>query len=176
MAFNLIAKKEYYSIGEVCQITGLKPHVLRYWETQFWDSCRSRIALNRAYRRREIEMVQLVKELLYEKKYTIEGARRRLEEMKRTGGEKLEVELEEAKVKDTFETLADDLAGLVAYIEAFRRGRRSREPRGRGEGPAPAGRPAPLFPDDLDWLHVARPLTWEDLRGRVVVLDFWTYG
>ena len=35
MAFNPIAKKEYYSIGEVCEITGLKPHVLRYWETQF---------------------------------------------------------------------------------------------------------------------------------------------
>lgn len=123
MAFNPIAKKEYYSIGEVCQITGLKPHVLRYWETQFKGlvPVKNR-AGNRAYRRREIEMVQLVKELLYEKKYTIEGARQRLDQMKRTAGEKLETELEEAKVKDTFETLADDLAGLVAYIEAFRRG------------------------------------------------------
>lgn len=123
MAFNPIAKKEYYSIGEVCQITGLKPHVLRYWETQFKGlvPVKNR-AGNRAYRRREIEMVQLVKELLYEKKYTIEGARQRLEQMKRTAGERLETELEEAKVKDTFETLGDDLAGLVAYIEAFRRG------------------------------------------------------
>ena len=123
MAFNPIAKKEYYSIGEVCQITGLKPHVLRYWETQFKGlvPVKNR-AGNRAYRRREIEMVQLVKELLYEKKYTIEGARQRLDQMRRTAGEKLETELEEAKVKDTFETLADDLAGLVAYIEAFRRG------------------------------------------------------
>ena len=123
MAFNPIAKKEYYSIGEVCQITGLKPHVLRYWETQFKGlvPVKNR-AGNRAYRRREIEMVQLVKELLYEKKYTIEGARQRLDQMKRTAGEKLETELEEAKVKDTFETLADDLAGLVAYIDAFRRG------------------------------------------------------
>ena len=123
MAFNPIAKKEYYSIGEVCQITGLKPHVLRYWETQFKGlvPVKNR-AGNRAYRRREIEMVQLVKELLYEKKYTIEGARQRLDQMKRTAGERLESELEGAKVKDTFETLADDLAGLVAYIEAFRRG------------------------------------------------------
>ena len=123
MAFNPIAKKEYYSIGEVCQITGLKPHVLRYWETQFKGlvPVKNR-AGNRAYRRREIEMVQLVKELLYERKYTIEGARQRLDQMKRTAGEKLETELEEAKVKDTFETLGDDLAGLVAYIEAFRRG------------------------------------------------------
>ena len=123
MAFNPIAKKEYYSIGEVCQITGLKPHVLRYWETQFKGlvPVKNR-AGNRAYRRREIEMVQLVKELLYEKKYTIEGARQRLDQMKRTEGERLESELEGAKVKDTFETLADDLAGLVTYIDAFRRG------------------------------------------------------
>jgi DNA-binding transcriptional MerR regulator len=124
MAFNPIAKKEYYSIGEVCQITGLKPHVLRYWETQFKGlvPVKNR-AGNRAYRRREIEMIQLVKELLYERKYTIEGARQRLEKMKRSeGGERLESELEEAKVKDTFETLAGDLASLVAYIEAFRRG------------------------------------------------------
>jgi DNA-binding transcriptional MerR regulator len=123
MAFTPIAKKEYYSIGEVCQITGLKPHVLRYWETQFKGlvPVKNR-AGNRAYRRREIEMVQLVKELLYEKKYTIEGARRRLDEMKRSASEKLESELEGARVKDTFETLADDLSGLVAYIDAFRRG------------------------------------------------------
>jgi DNA-binding transcriptional MerR regulator len=123
MAFNPIAKKEYYSIGEVCQITGLKPHVLRYWETQFKGlvPVKNR-AGNRAYRRREIEMVQLVKELLYEKKYTIEGARQRLEDMRRNAGDELESELAGAKVKDTFETLADDIAGLVAYIDAFRRG------------------------------------------------------
>ena len=123
MAFNPIAKKEYYSIGEVCQITGLKPHVLRYWETQFKGlvPVKNR-AGNRAYRRREIEMVQLVKELLYEKKYTIEGARQRLEDLRRNAGDQLESELAGAKVKDTFETLADDLAGLVAYIDAYRRG------------------------------------------------------
>lgn len=123
MAFNPIAKKEYYSIGEVCQITGLKPHVLRYWETQFKGlvPVKNR-AGNRAYRRREIEMVQLVKELLYEKKYTIEGARQRLEDLRRNAGDQLESELAGAKVKDTFETLADDLAGLVDYIDAFRRG------------------------------------------------------
>lgn len=131
MGFNPIAKKEYYSIGEVCRITGLKPHVLRYWETQFKGlvPVKNR-AGNRAYRRREIEMIQLVKELLYEKKYTIEGARRRLEDLKRNAGSKLESELEEAKVKDTFETLADDLSGLVGYIDAFRRG--DAEPGARG--------------------------------------------
>ncbi|HUP00098.1 MAG TPA: MerR family transcriptional regulator, partial [Gemmatimonadota bacterium] len=119
MAFNPIARKEYYSIGEVCEITGLKPHVLRYWETQFKGlvPVKNR-AGNRAYRRREIEMVQLVKKLLYERRYTIEGARQKLDEMRKKG-EQLEAELEGARVVDTFGTLADDLAELVEYIDAF---------------------------------------------------------
>lgn len=122
MGFNPIAKKEYYSIGEVCDITGLKAHVLRYWETQFkgLSPVKNR-AGNRAYRRREIEMVQLVKTLLYERKYTIEGARQRLEEMKKSG-EEMDAELESARLGDTFANLADELSDLVDYIEAFRAG------------------------------------------------------
>lgn len=122
MGFNPIAKKEYYSIGEVCDITGLKAHVLRYWETQFrgLSPVKNR-AGNRAYRRREIEMVQLVKTLLYDRKYTIEGARQRLEEMKKSG-EELDSELESARIEDTFGELADELANLVEYIEEFRSG------------------------------------------------------
>lgn len=122
MGFNPIARKEYYSIGEVCDITGLKPHVLRYWETQFrgLQPVKNR-AGNRAYRRREIEMIQLVKTLLYERKYTIEGARQRLDEMKKSG-EEIDAELESARLEDTFENLADDLADLIEYIQAFRKG------------------------------------------------------
>lgn len=122
MAFNPIAKKEYYSIGEVCEITGLKPHVLRYWETQFKTlmPVKNR-AGNRAYRKRDIEMIQLVKSLLYERKYTIDGARQKLAELRKEGTQ-LEVELEETRLKDTFQELADDLADVVDYIDAFRRG------------------------------------------------------
>ena len=70
-----IAKKVYYSMGEVCDLTGLKPHVLRYWETQFGvlNPTKNR-AGNRVYRSKDIEIILLVKHLLYEKKYTIEGA------------------------------------------------------------------------------------------------------
>lgn len=122
MAFNPIAKKEYYSIGEVCEITGLKPHVLRYWETQFKTlmPVKNR-AGNRAYRKRDIEMIQLVKTLLYERKYTIDGARQKLAELRKEGTQ-LEVELEETRLRDTFQELADDLADVVDYIDAFRRG------------------------------------------------------
>ena len=82
-----IAKKAYYSIGEACDLTGLKPHVLRYWETQFelLHPTKNR-AGNRVFRPKEIELILLVKHLLYEKKFTIDGARQRLLDM-RKGGE-----------------------------------------------------------------------------------------
>jgi DNA-binding transcriptional MerR regulator len=79
-----IAKKVYYSIGEVCDLSGLKPHVLRYWETQFevLNPTKNR-AGNRVYRARDVEVVLLVKRLLYDEKYTIEGANQKLIEMRR---------------------------------------------------------------------------------------------
>jgi DNA-binding transcriptional MerR regulator len=86
-----IAKKAYYSIGEVCDLTGLKAHVLRYWETQFelLHPTKNR-AGNRVFRPKEIELILLVKHLLYEQKFTIDGARQRLLDM-RKGGEILSV-------------------------------------------------------------------------------------
>lgn len=79
-----VIKKAYYSIGEACDLTGLKPHVLRYWESQF-DALRptKNSAGNRVYRPDEVELVLLVKHLLYEEKYTIDGANRRIREMRR---------------------------------------------------------------------------------------------
>lgn len=78
--------QEFFSIGEVCQLTDLKPHVLRYWESQFRfiNPAKNRSG-NRVYKAREVEMVMLVKHLLYTEKYTIEGARQRLDQFRRTG-------------------------------------------------------------------------------------------
>ena len=107
-----IAKKVYYSIGEVCDLTGLKPHVLRYWETQFdvLNPTKNR-AGNRVYRSKEIEIILLVKNLLYEKKYTIEGANNRLVELRRKG------ELEEER-QDVLEP--EFLAGIKTELEELR--------------------------------------------------------
>lgn len=82
-----IIRKEYYSIGEVCELVDLKPHVLRYWESQFpaLKPSKNR-AGNRVYQRREIRLIILVRRLLHEEKYTIEGARLKVEEL-RKGGE-----------------------------------------------------------------------------------------
>ena len=86
-----IAKRAYYSIGEVCDLTDLKAHVLRYWETQFelLRPTKNR-AGNRVFRPKEIELILLMKHLLYDKKFTIDGARQRLLDM-RKGGEILAV-------------------------------------------------------------------------------------
>ena len=106
-----IAKKVYYSIGEVCDLSGLKPHVLRYWETQFevLNPTKNR-AGNRVYRSKDIELVLLVKHLLYEEKYTIEGANRRLLEMRKKG--ELKEERQEVLGPEFLSSMKGDLEEL----------------------------------------------------------------
>ncbi len=97
--------KQYYRIGEVARITGVKPYVLRFWETEFKSMAppKSR-SKQRMYRRRDIELILHIKQLLYERRFTIKGARKQLaalargEPDPRTTGERLRVlrsELEE---------------------------------------------------------------------------------
>ena len=107
-----VAKKVYYSIGEVCDLAGLKPHVLRYWETQFrvLNPTKNR-AGNRVYRQRDVEIVLLIKHLLYEEKYTIEGANQKLVDM-RKGGD-LEEERQEVVAPDF-------LTGIKTELEELR--------------------------------------------------------
>lgn len=86
MSEHPIIPKEYYSIGEVCELTGLKPHVLRYWESQFPGLSPSKNrAGNRVYLRKEVKLILLVKELLYTEGYTIQGAKRKLDQLRRGG-------------------------------------------------------------------------------------------
>jgi DNA-binding transcriptional MerR regulator len=78
--------QQFFSIGEVCALTDLKPHVLRYWESQFrfLNPAKNRSG-NRVYKAREVELIMLVKHLLYTEKFTIDGARQRLDHYRRTG-------------------------------------------------------------------------------------------
>jgi DNA-binding transcriptional MerR regulator len=71
--------KLYYSISEVCQITGLEQHVLRYWENEFPQlKPKKNRAGNRAYRAKEIKLIRYIKYLLYDELYTIQGAKRKI--------------------------------------------------------------------------------------------------
>jgi len=74
--------KRYYRIGEVSKITGVKPYVLRYWESEFrWMAPQKSKSKQRLYRRRDIDMILLIKKLLYEQRFTIAGACKKLREM-----------------------------------------------------------------------------------------------
>ncbi|MGA3203076.1 MAG: MerR family transcriptional regulator [Bryobacteraceae bacterium] len=75
-----IPDKLYFRIGEVARLAGIKPYVLRFWETEFPSLGPKKSGTgHRLYRRKEVEMALEIKRLLYEKRFTIEGARKFLE-------------------------------------------------------------------------------------------------
>ena len=77
-----VTEKRYYRIGEVSEIAGVKPYVLRYWESEFrWMAPQKSRSKQRLYRRKDIDTILLIKRLLYEERYTIAGARKLLREM-----------------------------------------------------------------------------------------------
>src|SRR5262247_4223348 len=104
--------QEFYSIGEVCALTDLKPHVLRYWESQFrfLNPAKNRSG-NRVYQRKEIELILLVKHLLYTEKYTIEGARQKVDEHRKAGD--LKTIARAALSLETVESLERELRELL---------------------------------------------------------------
>src|SRR5260370_36939596 len=74
-----IPEKLFFKIGEVCQLAGVQPHVLRYWESEFpMLAPQKNRAGQRTYRRRDVEMALRIKQLLYDEQYTIAGAKKKL--------------------------------------------------------------------------------------------------
>jgi len=79
-------QREFYSIGEVCDLFALKPHVLRYWETQFAAlSPPKNRSGNRVYRQKDMELIALIQHLVRDERYTLEGARARIDELRKEG-------------------------------------------------------------------------------------------
>src|SRR5215475_11789577 len=75
-----IPDKLYFRIGEVARLAGIKPYVLRFWETEFPGLGPKKSGTgHRLYRRKDVELVLEIKRLLYEKRFTIEGARKTME-------------------------------------------------------------------------------------------------
>lgn len=109
--------QEFYSIGDVCALTELKPHVLRYWESQFklLSPAKNRSG-NRVYSRREVEVILLVKHLLYTEKYTIDGARQKLDEHRKGGS--LRPAARAALEVESLASLERELAELTALLDA----------------------------------------------------------
>ena len=81
-----IPAKRYFTIGEVSELCGVKPHVLRYWEQEFTQlHPMKRRGNRRYYQHHEVLMVRRIRELLYDQGFTISGARNKLQEMNGTG-------------------------------------------------------------------------------------------
>jgi DNA-binding transcriptional MerR regulator len=84
-----IPEKLFFRIGEVCELIKVQPHVLRYWETEFpMLAPQKNRAGQRVYRRKDVEMVLRIRDLLYEEKFTIAGAKKKLSEESRSGSAK----------------------------------------------------------------------------------------
>ena len=119
-----IPAKRYFTIGEVSELCGVKPHVLRYWEQEFTQlRPMKRRGNRRYYQHHEVLMIRRIRDLLYEQGFTISGARNKLQELvqqerdkKRAGEVMLQglddlednLSLDEVQVEDAWQLSADD--------------------------------------------------------------------
>jgi DNA-binding transcriptional MerR regulator len=113
-----IPAKRYFTIGEVSELCGVKPHVLRYWEQEFTQlRPMKRRGNRRYYQHHEVLMIRRIRDLLYDQGFTISGARNKLQELvqherdrRRVGGELIDVDLpdDEGMDSDVGAQLADE--------------------------------------------------------------------
>ncbi|MGE5178007.1 MAG: MerR family transcriptional regulator [Bacteroidota bacterium] len=114
---SLPTGKLYYSISEVSDLIGVKPHVLRYWETQF-KMLRPRKGRGgaRMYRKRDIEVLFDIKQLLYDQRFTIAGARRKILDDKTDGKDQIEMPFTKLDREEAIRSLKKDMESLLAML------------------------------------------------------------
>ena len=115
---SLPTGKLYYSISEVSDLVGVKPHVLRYWETQF-KMLRPRKGRGgaRMYRKRDIEVLFDIKQLLYDQRFTIAGARRKILDDKQDARDQIELPFTKLDREETIRALKKDMETLLAMLK-----------------------------------------------------------
>ena len=109
----VIPEKIYFKIGEVSEIVGVEPYVLRYWETEF-DLLKPSKApsRHRLYKKKDVELLLDIKRLLYTEGFTIEGARKKLKEVKKEEKDQLKLPLADQKYKTALAKIKKDLESL----------------------------------------------------------------
>ena len=113
-------KRRYYSISKVAEMTGLKSHILRFWEGEFPIlRPRKNRAGNRTYMERDIKIVRLIKKLLYEDKYTIEGAKKRLKEDREQINIQLSLPLDKVSKNSEIEGVRKDLLKVIEMVKGL---------------------------------------------------------
>ncbi len=112
-----LPEKIYFKIGEVSEIVGVEPYVLRYWETEFELLKPSKApSKHRLYKKRDVELLLEIKRLLYTEGFTIEGARKKLKETKKDEKNQLKLPLTEKKYKSALVKLKKELESLRRLI------------------------------------------------------------
>jgi len=112
----------YYRIGEVSRITGLKPHVLRYWESEFKViKPHKGGSLQRLYRRKDLDLILKIKKLLYEDGFTIAGAKKKIRDLERLENKQMKLRLVEGgsngKAHEFLVALREELKGIREMLE-----------------------------------------------------------
>lgn len=121
-----IPHKLYFRIGEVARIVGVKPYVLRYWESEFAVLRPEKTASgHRLYRRRDVEILLDIKRLLYDEKFTISGAKKRLREVGKEGEAPLPAEsadqnqaVETDRQRDVLVSIRKEMLDLYKMLNA----------------------------------------------------------
>jgi len=108
-----IPAKRYFTIGEVSELCGVKPHVLRYWEQEFAQlKPVKRRGNRRYYQHQEVLLIRRIRQLLYEEGFTISGARNRLEAVSQEGNRRSVA----PAGKLDFAQLKNELRGLIEFL------------------------------------------------------------
>jgi DNA-binding transcriptional MerR regulator len=111
-----IPDKFYFKIGEVSRILNVKPYVLRFWETEFRLSPAKNQSQHRVYRRQDVETLLEIKRLLYDERFTIEGARTKLKELARERRQ-MKLELAANPYRAELQLLKKELARIKAILK-----------------------------------------------------------
>ena len=119
-----IPNKLYFKIGEVSEITGIKPYVLRYWESEFNIVKPSKTRTNqRLYRRKEVELILEIKRLLYDEKFTIAGAKQVLmERSRRRAGkshQQLTMDFNREEFDEILRKIKKDVLEIKKIVESY---------------------------------------------------------
>ena len=112
-----IPDKFHFKIGEVSRILGVKPYVLRFWETEFRITPAKNSSQHRVYKRQEVETLLEIKRLLYEERFTIEGARVKLKELAKERQKQLKLDLAENPYRATLRQVKKDLSRIKAILK-----------------------------------------------------------
>ena len=109
MAFPDIPDKFYFKIGEVSSLLGVKPYVVRFWESEFALTPAKNSSKHRVYKRHEVETLLEIKKLLYDERFTIEGAQKKLKGRMKEKSQQLDLNLQERKQRAVLQKVKKDL-------------------------------------------------------------------